>query len=187
MAYLEFDRWLPLKIIILLEGLWVFYFAALVFVFQLGTYADSIRLSLILLAFHAAAPIGLITSMEHKHDHGIPMAPFVWILMAVFTDFWSVFDIYLHLEEGPLIVASALSTIKGLATIAIILSLAGALWYLILLIWGRVEAGKAKSVLKSFDMEDSEGGTEMKTYDRFGAAINLRAKATTNIRQSILK
>jgi hypothetical protein len=187
------DRWLPLKFIILLEGFWVFYFAALVFWFQTteltvgGNNDDILRLALILLAFHAAAPVGLITSMEHKHQKGVPMAPFVWIVMAVFTDFWSTLDIYLHLNKVTVLQVSALAALKGLSTIALILSVAGSLYYGILLAWGQCEKKTMKALLKTHDDFDDEGVTEMKSFDRYTAATNLKTKAQVNIRQSILK
>lgn len=185
MTYFKVDRWLPLKIIILLEAFWVFYFAVLVFWFQLSDLSlastHELRLSLIILAFHAAAPIGLITSMEHKHEQGVPLAPFVWIIMAVVTDFWSLFDIWLHIAIVPGLNIGALNSLKALSIIAIILSLAGTIWYGVLLAWGAYSKKSTKDASKTYDYFEDENATEMKPLDR------LKAKAQVNLRQSILK
>jgi hypothetical protein len=188
MNYLTVDRWLPFKLIVIAEAAWVLYFAGLVFWFQIAELnlvgSDGLRLGLILLAFHAVAPIGLITLMEHKHQHGVPVAPFVWILMAVFTDLWSVFDVWLHLAKVPSLAGSELEALKALSIIAIILSGLGSVWYIVLLLMGRNDRKNAKELSRSLDTDDFESGTEMKSYDRFN---NLKAKAQVNLRQSILK
>lgn len=131
----EFNRRLPGKILIALEVCWVFLFSVFVIWFETADDAvvgiRELRYAVIFSALHAGAPYTTLHVLEKsgKGSH-ISYVPLFWVVMSVFSDLWSVMDVYLHITTNN---ATMYAALKALVTIPIILSGLSAIWYLYML------------------------------------------------------
>lgn len=154
------NRYLPLKLILMIEILLVAVFFAFVIWFQTtdGIGMENIRFDLVILAFHAGVAGGIITALEHPGS-GLPYLPIVWICMAFATDLWSVLNSQLHLSKIVGIVGDCFTGLATFAIIYICLSGTTIVYYSILLFWQMIEqgrSGKAEKALKrTMSKEDS--------------------------------
>ena len=131
----QWNRYLPLKIVLVLEVVWTAVFAAFVIWFQAsnGIGMDAIRDAIIKLAFHAGAPITIIGVLE-KQDLRLRYLPVFWIWFVVFTDLWSVLDLQLHVSHIVGIESAQFNAISSLAFLAICFSGIVAVYYSFLLL-----------------------------------------------------
>ena len=155
------NRYLPLKIILLLDILCIAVFFAFVIWFAVtnGTGMETLRLELIILAFHAGAPVGLISALEH-HGKKLPYLPVFWIWFAVVTDLRSVLEIQLHTTHIAGIVSDVFNALSALSIIFICLSGIAAVYYSVLIAMQMMEdneSGTAKKELKrTMTKDDSQ-------------------------------
>jgi hypothetical protein len=145
------NRFGPLKIIIILEVLWIVFFAALVIAFQTtGDAGELLRDGLIKIAFHAGSPYAVLNAIEHGE---VKLAPFFWILFAVFTDLWSTMDVWVYVDSHtPVGLGSYLGALKGIVLVALVLSSLSAVFYMAVVWW----QGRKQKQYKYTEFEQQE-------------------------------
>lgn len=145
----QWNKYLPMKIILMAEVAWAVVFAAFVIWLQVsdGIGMEALRDAIIKLAFHAGAPIAIIGVLE-KQDLRLRYLPVFWIWFVVFTDLWSVLDLQLHVSTIVGIVSTQYNAVSSLSIIAICLSGIVALYYTALLLWQAI--GSQSKVVKEF-------------------------------------
>ncbi|MBX9636670.1 MAG: hypothetical protein K2Q45_03875 [Nitrosomonas sp.] len=139
------NKYLPLKLLLILEIGWTAVFASFVIWFQTadGAGLDAVRLALIIMAFHVSTPWAIINTVEEK-DAKLRFLPVFWIWFSVFTDLWSVLDVQLHISKIPFIVSGPFEAMASLSIIAIVFSGITAVYYSVLLLRQGWEVEKVK-------------------------------------------
>lgn len=130
------------KMIMAAEVVWVLFFGVLVFCFQLGSDSNTVyniyylRDALLKMALHAGAPIGVASLLESStvRQGGSPKwTPLAWIMLALFTDLFSVFDVWLHLTAHVDPTTAYINCLKALSMWACVCSGLSSVMYLLLL------------------------------------------------------
>jgi len=127
------------KVLLFCEVAWIAYFVYMIFPFMLYN-SDTVggifylRDDLIKMAFHIGAPVGMMQLLEHsKH---VAIAPIFFIFFAVFTDLFSVLNIFYHLDSHVNYSTGAgfyVSCLKALSVWAIVMSGLSVVAYFILM------------------------------------------------------
>ena len=158
----QWNKYLPMKIILMAEVAWAVVFAAFVIWLQVsdGIGMDVLRDAIIKLAFHAGAPIAIIGVLE-KQDLRLRYLPVFWIWFVVFTDLWSVLDLQLHVSTIVGIASTQYNAVSSLSIIAICLSGIVAVYYTALLLWQALGSqSKVVKELRKAMMMERDDSTE---------------------------
>jgi len=152
--YWKVNIYFPLRILIVLEILWAIVIAVFIPLYQLtgGISFDTLRLDLIILAFHISSIVSIVALLENTNKY-LPIAPVVWLIFTVFTDLWSVLSIWLHVAEIPGIDQTYLGGLKGMSVAAICLSGLTVIAYIAILINQTMQAELVKDVRKYLEMD----------------------------------
>lgn len=132
-SYFRCDAKLPLKVLLIIEVLWIFLYGCFVFWFELGSDGATdivlLRDALIKSAFHATSAFSIASALEKPLGHA-PLAPLFFVVMALFTDLFSVFEAFLHLAGAA---ATQLMALKAINVMAVVLSGLSLVFYAILI------------------------------------------------------
>jgi hypothetical protein len=136
---------------ILLEIAWVLVICTFIPLYQLssGTGLEELRIELILLAFHATAIMAVIGLLE-AHSNVWPIVVIFWLIFTVFTDLWSVLQVWLHTAQVPGIEQSFLNGIKSMSIIGICFSGLTVIAYAIVLMRQGMDNFKSERAVKKF-------------------------------------
>lgn len=133
--YWKLDMYLPFRFLILLEVCWTLVVCAFIPWYQVSSAVglEELRLELILFGFHVFAVATIISLLEDP-KRPWPLTLLVWLVFTVFTDLWSVLQVWLHTSQIPGIEASFLNGIQAMSIIGICLSGLAVLTYIMTLI-----------------------------------------------------
>ena len=165
--------YIPFRILILAEMCWAIIFCVFIAWIQKQENIgyDGLRVELILLAFHVFTVATIIGLMEDK-NRPWPMSLFVWLVLTVFTDLWSVLQLYKHVPSILPTEQVYLNSLQGLSIVGIVLSGLAVPAYVMVLIGQRMEMNKAKR----FDETSSKDETSLLLSNSVNGKINHRMR-----------
>jgi hypothetical protein len=154
-------RYISAAVFLGVECLWALVFFCTFLWFVIAPVPADNYDALVILAFHAAAPVAVLYALERIRDgERIAFAHSVWIAFTAITDSWSIGDAFRFQTQGTM----PTMMLQALSIISLILSVAAYIWYMV--IWWRQEPRHMKlprdpltppPMLPSRDEEDGRG------------------------------
>lgn len=125
-------RYISAAVFLGLEVLWCLTFLGSFLWFVIAPVAVENYNALVILAFHAGAPVAVLHALERlREGKHIAIAHAIWIGFTIVTDAWSIGDSFRYQTQGTL----ATKLLNGLSIVSIFLSVYALIWYLV--VWWR--------------------------------------------------